>query len=286
VPVPADLLAAAGGLLAATFWGAGDFGGGIAAKRLPVFLAVLGAQVVGLVGALAAAALVGEPVPTPTDAAWAATAAVLGSVGLAGLYRALADGRMGIVAPITGVLAAAIPVAVGFAMAGLPGPVRLAGFGLAIVSIVLVSVADDGTTGRGGILMAVGAGVAFGLYSTCVGQVEEGIFAPLVVSRATSSLLVLVIVLAGRTPIRASFGGRPRLVGLVVLVGVLDLVGNASFLLAAQSGGLALAAVLGSLYPVATAILAAAILHERIGRMNAAGIAGAAVAAVLIVGGA
>ncbi len=119
--MPADLLAAAGGLLAATFWGAGDFGGGIAAKRLPVFLAVLGAQVVGLVGALAATALVGEPVPTPSDAAWAAAAAVVGSVGLAGLYRALADGRMGIVAPITGVLAAAIPVAVGFAMDGLPG---------------------------------------------------------------------------------------------------------------------------------------------------------------------
>jgi drug/metabolite transporter (DMT)-like permease len=283
--VPADLLAAAGGLIAAASWGAGDFGGGIAAKRMPAFLAVLGAQVVGLVGALAATAIVGEPVPTPTDAAWAAIAAVAGSVGLAGLYRALADGRMGIVAPITGVLTAAIPVAVGFAMAGLPGPVRLAGFGLAIVAILLVSISDDGTTGRRGILMAVGAGVAFGLYSACVGQVEEGIFAPLAVSRATSCALILVIVLAGRTPVRASLRGRPRLVGLVALVGILDVIGNASFLVAAQAGGLALAAVLGSLYPVSTAILAAAILHERIGRMNAAGIVAAALAAILIVAG-
>ena len=182
-------------------------------------------------------------------------------------------------------LTAAIPVAVGFATAGLPGPVRLAGFGLALVAILLVSIADDGTTGRGGLLLALGAGVAFGLYSTCIGQVEAGVFAPLAVSRATSSVLVLVIVLASRTPIRASFRGRPRLLALVALVGVLDLAGNAAFLLAVQAGGLALAAVLGALYPVTTVILAAAILREPIGRIHAAGIVAAALATVLIIGG-
>ncbi len=283
--MPADLFAAVAGLSAAAFWGAGDFGGGISARRLPVFVAVLGAQVVGLVGAILAAVVLHEPVPTPTDAAWAAAGAVLGSLGLAGLYRALADGRMGIVAPITGVLTAAIPVAVGIAMAGLPTPVRLGGFALAVVSIVLVSSADDGTTGRRGILMAVGAGVSFGLYGTCVGQIESGVFAPLAVARATSSALVLAIVVLGRTPIRASFRGRPRLVGLVALVGVLDLAGNAAFLVSAQAGGLAVAAVLGSLYPVSTVILAAAILREPIGRIHAAGIGVAAVATLLIVGG-
>jgi drug/metabolite transporter (DMT)-like permease len=283
--VPADLLAAAAGLSAAAFWGAGDFGGGISARRLPVFLAVLGAQVVGLVGAILAAVVLHESVPTPSDAAWAAAGAVLGALGLAGLYRALADGRMGIVAPITGVLTAAIPVAVGIAIAGLPTPVRLAGFALAVVAIVLVSSADDGTTGRGGILLAIGAGVSFGLYGTCVGQIESGVFAPIAVARATSSALVLAIVVLGRTPIRASFRGRPRLIGLVALVGVLDLAGNAAFLMSAQASGLAFAAVLGSLYPVATVILAAAILREPIGRLHAGGIAVAAVATLLIVGG-
>ncbi len=283
--MPSDLLAAVAGLLAATSWGAGDFGGGLAAKRLPVFLALLGAQVVGLMGALLAAGLLGERSPAPVDAAWAAVAAVFGSLGLAGLYRALADGRMGIVAPITGVLTAAIPVAVGIATAGLPAPVRLAGFALALVAILLVSLSDDGTTGRDGILLALGAGVAFGLYSTCVGQVQGGVFAPLAVSRAVSSGLVLLVVLASRIPIRASFRGRPRLLGLVALVGVLDLIGNAAFLAAAQAGGLALAAVLGSLYPVSTVVLAAAILREPIGRTHAAGIALAALAAALIVGG-
>lgn len=283
--MPADLLAAAAGLVAAALWGAGDFGGGIAAKRLPVFLALLGATVTGLVGALLLAAARGEPVPSAEDAAWAAAAAVFGAVGLAGLYRALADGQMGTVAPITGVLAAAIPVVVGIATEGLPTPVRLAGFALALVAILLVSIADDGSTGRGGLLLAVGAGVAFGLYSTCVGQVETGVFGPLAVSRATATVLVLGIVLATRIPVRASFRGRARLLGLLALVGILDLLGNAFFLGGAQLGGLALAAVLASLYPVSTAILAALVLREPIGRVHATGIAAAAVAAMLIVGG-
>ena len=283
--MPTDLAAAVAGLLAATFWGAGDFGGGFAAKRLPVFLALFGVQLTGFVGALALAVVAGEPLPTPVDAGWAAAAAVFGAVGLAGLYRALADGQMGTVAPITGVLAAAIPVLVGLTMAGLPGPLRLAGFVLAIVAIVLVSVADDGTTGRGGILLAVGAGVAFGLYSTCFGQVATGVFGPLGVARATGSAVVLAIVLATRVPLRPSLAGRPRLVGLVILVGVLDLAGNAMFLVAAQTGGLALGAVLGSLYPVATVVLATVVLREPIGRIHAAGVAAAALAAALIIGG-
>lgn len=284
--MPADLLAAAAGLLAAASWGAGDFGGGFATKRLPVFVALLGSQLVGLAGAVAGMVLLGESLPAPADAAWAAGAALFGALGLAGLYRALADGRMGIVAPITGVLTASIPVAVGIATAGVPGPVRLAGFGAALLGIVLVSLVDDGTTGRGGLLLALGAGLGFGLYSACVGQVGEGVFGPLAVSRATASALVLVIVVAKRTPVRAVVSAERRILPLIVLVGVLDLAGNAMFLFAAQASGLALAAVLGSLYPVSTVILAAVVLREPIGRVHAAGIAVAALAAVLVVGGA
>lgn len=283
--MPADLLGAAAGLVAAAFWGAGDFGGGIAAKRLPAMVVLLGSQLIGLAGAIAGTVLLGESLPAPADAAWAVSAALFGAFGLAGLYRALADGRMGIVAPITGVLTAAIPVAVGIATAGAPGPVRLAGFGLALLAIVLVSLVDDGTTGRGGLLLAIGAGLGFGLYSTCVGQIEEGVFGPIMVSRATASALVLAIVVARRTPLLAMASAEPRLLRLVVLVGILDLAGNAAFLAAAQASGLALAAVLGSLYPVSTVILAAIVLREPIGRVHAVGISTAALAAVLIVGG-
>jgi len=284
--VPTDLLGAVAGLLAAGAWGAGDFGGGFATKRLPAMVVLLGSQLVGLAGAAAMMIVLGEPLPAPADAAWAAAAALFGAFGLAGLYRALADGRMGIVAPITGVLTAAIPVAVGIATAGLPGPVRLAGFGAALLAIVLVSLSDDGTTGRGGLLLALGAGLGFGLYSACVGQVEEGVFGPLLVSRATASILVLAVVAARRAPVRAAVAGELRILRLVLLVGILDLAGNAMFLVAVQASGLALAAVLGSLYPVSTVILAAVVLREPIGRVHAAGIATAALATVLIVGGA
>ncbi len=284
--MPADLLGAVAGLFAAAAWGAGDFGGGFATKRLPVFVALLGSQLVGLAGSAAGMALLGEPLPAPADAAWAAAAALFGVFGLAGLYRALADGRMGIVAPITGVLTAAIPVAVGIATAGLPGPVRLAGFGAALLAIVLVSLVDDGTTGRGGLLLAVGAGLGFGLYSACVGQVEAGVFGPLLVSRATASVLVLVVVAATRPPVRSAASAEPRILLLVLLVGILDLAGNAMFLVAVQASGLALAAVLGSLYPVSTVILAAIVLHEPVGRVHAVGIAMAALATILVVGGA
>jgi drug/metabolite transporter (DMT)-like permease len=213
-------------------------------------------------------------------------AALFGAVGLTALYRALADGRMGIVAPITGLLTAAIPVAIGIATAGLPEPLRLVGFGLAFVAIVLVSLVDDGTTGRDGLLLAIAAGACFGLYTACVGQIEGGVFGPLLVSRATASAVVLAIVLARRTPVRALAAGEPRLVRLIVAVGILDLAGNAAFLVAAQASGLALAAVLGSLYPVSTVVLAAVVLREPIGRLHAVGIATAALATVLIVGGA
>jgi drug/metabolite transporter (DMT)-like permease len=284
--VPTDLLGAASALVAAATWGAGDFGAGMATKRLPAMVVLLGSQLVGLAGAIVAVALLGESLPAPADAAWAAVAAVFGAVGLTALYRALADGRMGIVAPVTGVLTAAIPVAIGIATAGAPGPVRAAGFALALLAIVLVSLVDDRTTGRGGLLLAIVAGACFGLYTACVGQIEEGIFGPLFVSRATASAVVLAIVVARRMPVRALVAAEPRLVRLIVAVGILDLVGNAAFLVAAQASGLALAAVLGSLYPVSTVILAAIVLREPIGRLHAVGIATAALATILIVGGA
>ena len=95
---------------------------------------------------------------------------------------------------------------------------------------------------------------------------------------------MLAIVAARRTPVAASFRVGPRLLALVVLVGILDLAGNVGFLVAAQAGGLAVAAVLGSLYPVGTVVLAAVVLREPIGRVHGAGVAAAALATMLIVG--
>ena len=96
------------------------------------------AQAIGAGAALLIMILRGDGVPTLQDTAWAVAAGTCGAIGLAALYRGLAGGRMGIVAPVTGVLAAAIPVAVGIALAGLPGPLRILGFGLGIAAVILV----------------------------------------------------------------------------------------------------------------------------------------------------
>lgn len=242
---------------------------------------LVAAQAIGAAAAFLVLILRGEGVPTLHDAGWAAVAGVCGAVGLAGLYRGLAGGRMGIVAPVTGVLAAAIPVAVGIALAGPPGPLRILGFGLGIVAVILVSSADDGSTGRRGLGLALGAGTALGLYNVAISRASPaGIFGVLVVSRLTATAVVLVIARAGRQPTRLA----PRVLPAAAVVGLLDMAGNAAFVVAAQIGRLDVAGLLSSLYPVTTVILAVLILGERVTRAHAAGImtAGAAVALIAL----
>lgn len=242
---------------------------------------VAAAQAIGSGAALVVLLLRGGGVPSLPDLAWAVAAGTCGAVGLAGLYRGLADGRMGIVAPVTGVLAAALPVAVGIALAGVPGPLRIAGFGLGIAAVVLVSSADDGSTGRRGLGLAVGAGTAIGLYNVTISRASPaGTFGVLVASRLTAAAVVLLVARAGRQPTRLPL----RVLPAVAAVGLLDMAGNAAFIMAAQVGRLDVAGLLSSLYPVTTVVLAVIFLRERVTRGHAAGIvtAGAAVALIAI----
>ena len=237
------------------------------------------AQVIGASAALLVAILRGEGLPTPHDAAWAVGAGACGAIGLAALYRGLAEGRMGIVAPVTGVLAAAFPVAVGIALAGLPGPLRIVGFGLGIAAVVLVSSADDGSTGRRGLGLALGAGTALGLYNVAISRVSPaGIFGVLACSRLMATAVVLLIARAGRQPTRLA----PRVLPAAAIVGLLDLAGNVAFVVAAQIGRLDVAGLLSSLYPVTTVLLAVLVVGERVTRAHAAGIVTAGVAVALI----
>ena len=239
------------------------------------------AQAIGAAGALVVLVLRGEGLPTLHDITWAAAAGACGAIGLAALYRGLADGRMGIVAPVTGVLAAAIPVMVGIALAGLPGPLRILGFGLGIVAVVLVSSADDGSTGRRGIGLALGGGAALGLYNVAISRASPaGIFGVVVCSRLTAMVAVLLIARMGRQPVRLA----PRVLPAAAVVGLLDMAGNVAFIVAAHVGRLDVAGLLSSLYPVTTVILAVLLLRERVTRAHAAGIvvAGAAVALIAL----
>ena len=139
------------GLAAAVAWGAGDFGGGLATRRVPVYGVVLVSQATGFVMCVAAAMILGEAFPTGSDVLVCAIGGVLGAIGITMLYRGLAIGRMGIVAPVTGVLAAVIPVVAGFVIEGVPPPLVLVGIVIAVVAVILVSRVADETGSRAGL---------------------------------------------------------------------------------------------------------------------------------------
>lgn len=244
---------------------------------------VLWVQPIGGAIALILAVAWGEHGLTGSDLVWSALAGLCGPTALVFFYRGLAIGRMGVVAPIAGVLGAGIPVMVGGLFQGVPAPAQLAGIGLALVSVVMVTRGGDAVSGdRRGVPDALIAGLGFGAFFVLMGQVGEGaVFLPFVIVRIVASVVMVAVVLAGRSAWRLA---RPSLVP-VAIAGVLDLGGNLWYLLAAQQGRLDIAAVLSSLYPVVTIVLAAALLRERVGRVQAAGILVALGAIVLIAAG-
>ena len=271
------------GLLSALTWGTADFGGGRATRRGPVFGVVLVSQALGMALAGVLAVVRGEPVPGPADIGWAALAGFAGALGIASLYQGLASGRITVVAPIAGVLAATIPVTVGWLGQGLPSAWRIAGIGLALVAVLLVSTSSDPLGDRSaGVRFGIFAGIGFGLFNVFAARFSPGVvFGPLVVVRALEGVAVVAAILLTRRAWRL-----PRsVVPLAMAVGVGDMAGNGFFVLAAQAGRLDVASVLSSLYPVTTIILAAVILRERVSRAHAAGIGAAAAAIVLIAGG-
>ena len=224
-----------------------------------------------------------EPLPGAADVGWSVAAGVAGVIGISALYAGLAVGRMSIVAPVTGVLAVSIPVVAGILLEGLPRTEVLVGIALAIVAVVLVSRVADESGRSGGLRFALLAGTAIGVFNVLIAQVTQGlVFGPLTIMRGTQAVIIVAVVLAVRAPWRL----RPTLVPAVLLIGLLDMGGNAFFIAARQAGELAVAATLSSLYPVGTVILAALLLQERIGRQHAVGIVLAAVAVALIASGA
>jgi drug/metabolite transporter (DMT)-like permease len=275
------------GLASAAAWGTADFGAGIAGRRAPLFGIIVVTQLVGSGLALGLAAVRGEPWPAAQDLALAVAGGLAGGTGIWALYRGLSTGRMGVVAPISGVLSAVVPVSAGIVLQGLPGPAAVAGIALALVAVVLVSAgpdADGGAIGRvAGIpsdaAIALVAGVGLGFLNLIISRLTPGsVFAPLVLTRVTEALIFVSILAATRRPWRLPRSIWP----LAVVVGGLDMAGNGLFVLAAQAGRLDIAAILSALYPVATLILAATLLKERVVGVHAIGVL-AAIAAIVLV---
>lgn len=266
-------------LSAAAAWGSGDFSGGLASRRVGSFHTVLISYTVGLFALTIVALARQEQLPPASDLIWGAVAGLSGMVGLGFLFRGFAMGRMGIVAPVSAVLATAIPVLFTAFTEGLPRQLQLLGFGLAIISVWLLSRRERFEGRPAELGMALLAGLGFGGFFVALGQVgEETVFWPLVAGRLASCIVMVIVALSTRRPIVPSH--LP--LGLLALAGTLDVAGNLFFLLAMQLGRMDVTAVLGSLYPAVTAILAWLITKEHLARLQVVGVGIAVLAIVMI----
>jgi uncharacterized membrane protein len=240
-------------------------------------------QGVGLVGMFAVAVVVGGTVGGG-DLLYGAFGGLAGAAGVAMLYRGLASGAMSIVAPITGVVAVVVPVTVGIGGGDRPAILQYAGIGLAILAVALLSAGGQRAArlNRGTLLLAVGAGIGFGLFYASLAKTSpDANLWPLVAARLASVAVLLVV--SGAARHMPSFGAANPLV--IIGAGVFDVSANALYLLAVHGGLLSIVAVLVSLYPVSTVLCSMAFLGERLRAPQLAGVGAAVVAVVCITAG-
>ena len=276
------------GLASAFTWGAGDFSGGYASKKSSPYTVVLISQIVGGVLLVGLALLFREPVTTWPNILLGGVAGVAGMIGILALYAGLAQGRMGVVAPLTAVLSTTLPIILSAFTEGLPSVTTLIGFGMALIAVwFLAAGGNQGSVTRQELLYAAIAGTGFSLFFILIDQVSDNaVFWPLVGARVASVSVVflfMVVRQVGKRPFRLR-SGQTSLAQLpiIALAGILDAGGNAFFALAAQAGRLDVAAVLASLYPASTVMLAWIILKERLERFQWVGVAAALIALILI----
>ncbi|HVH66737.1 MAG TPA: DMT family transporter [Gemmatimonadales bacterium] len=280
----------------AVLYGAADFTGGLTARRggagtLPIVILSLAS---GLVLLALMLPLLPPASPARADLLWGAAAGVTGGIGVALLYRALAIGTMAVVAPTTAVCAVAIPVVVAVLLGERPVPLAVVGIVLGIASIVLVSrqsvtspspeePALSEAKGReysSGVGTALASGVAIGLFLLTIARTGStaGMW-PLIVARAVSVLLFGAAAAATGRSLRLP----PAIAGLVVVGGMMDVLANALYMVAARQGPLSVVVTLSSLYPASTILLARVVLGERLNWWQRGGVGCALLAVLLIV---
>jgi drug/metabolite transporter (DMT)-like permease len=270
------------GLLAAAFYGAGDFCGGLAARRTSIFAVTVVSQAAGLL--LLAAALPAFPSDVTTGMLlFGALAGVCGGIGIALLYHALSIGKMGVVSPITAVLAAAVPVLVGVARGEVLLIWQMAGIGIALIAIVLISLSHE-PDGRlelstAGVKEAIASGVMLGGFLTFLALAGKGGgLYPLLCARAASTLLLTLVALTAKRTMVPVRGTLP----IILFAGALDMSANVLYVLATYAGYLSIVAVLTSLYPASTVFLARAVLGERLMAIQKTGVVLALIGVLLI----
>jgi drug/metabolite transporter (DMT)-like permease len=262
------MVAALLALGASLSYGIGDFLGGLTSRRMHVLTVLALSQVAGALAVAVWVAVEREPFLGTGAAAAACAAGLCGGLGLASLYRGMAIGAMGVVAPISSV-AAGIPFVYGVAQGERPSALQTVGVLAALAGLALVS-RTPGPASRfaAGFGLALLAAAGFGFYFVFLSAAaDESVPWAVVVARLTSTALALAAVSVAGISLRV----ERALVAPILAVGLCDVSANVLFALASTRGLLSVVSVLTSLYPAVTAALAAVLLHERVGRTQLAG---------------
>ncbi len=273
-------------LACAAVYGVADFCGGRAARLTSSIAVTLIGQAASLLVAVAAVVIAGDELAPRGDWAWGAVAGVAGSIGLVSFYRALADGAMTVIAPVTAVISAVLPAIVGVAGGERPAPLAYAGIACALIAVALISGAvgeRNAKTTSTTIILAVIAGIGFASIFIAYDRVSDDAgFWPLIAARLTSIAVMVVLALSKRGEIS---GVRASLT-LCMVSGLLDMSANVFYLMAIKRGMLSIVAVIAALYPVSTVALAFGIDKEKVTRAQTTGmvLAAVALAAVSVAG--
>ncbi len=273
------------GLLAALGWGAADFTGGLAARKTGAYRAVFYGELIGIFALFFIILFSGEALPDRRVWIFAMLAGVFGTLGLIFLYHAMTVGLMSIATPVSALLAAMLPVIVGIVREGLPDWMTIIGFGFALFAVWMISQGEDGVTDifahLSDLKLPLLAGIGFGLYFVLMHEATNtgATIWPMVASRSGGMTLITIYMFVTRSSWKVTDSTTwPT----ITLNGLLDISGNVFFILAGQLGRLDVAAVLSSLFPGITVLLAWIFLKERLSRGQWIGIAAALAAIVFM----
>lgn len=275
-----EALALTYGLSSAVSWGAGDFSGGFVTRRSHVLTVILYSQAVGAVCLFLMAYLFAEKVPSVQHMLFGSLAGMVGVLGLTALYKGLAKGRMGIVAPLSAVIAAVLPIVFAFFNEGLPKHTQVIGFGVALLAVWLLAYTkSDAKVRFNELCLPMLAGLGFGLFFIFLDRAtDQTVLWPLVATRFGSIPLAFILYLSNRKARIPTRGQLP----FILLAGIFDVLGNIFFALATHLGRLDISAIMASLYPAATVLLAWLILKEKLKLQQWTGVITAFLALCLI----
>jgi len=276
-----EALAITYGLSSAISWGAGDFSAGFASRKSGVISVVLFSQLIGAVFLFLLAMVFSESPPPLRDMVFGGLAGVFGVLGLIALYEGLSRGRMGIVAPLSAIVTALIPISFAFFKEGLPRVPQILGLVLALSSVWLLSFSKtkEKRYRHTEFTLPLLSGIGFGLFFILIDRaIQESVLWPLVGTRCVSLLMMSILFIASsnaRVPEKSQLP-------FIALAGICDVMGNMFFALATSIGRLDISAMLSSLFPAATVTLAWFFLKEKLNRHQWLGVAVALVALFLI----